>query len=119
MLTIAAALPAWAATVTWNVAGSGDWDTTTGNWTGGSPTDNLYVEGDAAVFSNTAGGLITITSSVSPGSTTVSAASGSYTFQTGGIATGTLAKSGAARYPSKRQHLYWRYHHHFRQLRVV
>ena len=57
MLTIAAALPAWAATVTWNVAGSGDWDTTTGNWTGGSPTDNLYVEGDAAVFSNTAGGL--------------------------------------------------------------
>ena len=40
-------------------------------------------------------GLITITSSVSPGSTSVSAASGSYTFQTGGIATGTLAESGA------------------------
>lgn len=83
-----------AATVTWNVAGSGNWDTVTGNWTGGSPTANLYANGDAAVFSNTAGGTITQVGTIAPSAVTVSAASGTYTFTGSGITGGTLTKSG-------------------------
>ncbi len=85
-----------AATVTWNVAGDGDWDLTTGNWTGGSPTATLYVNSDSAIFNNPAGGVITIMGGgVSPTATTVSATAGTYTFTGGAITSGTLAKSNA------------------------
>lgn len=86
---------AQSATVTWNVAGSGTWDTVTGNWTGGSPTANLYVNGDTAQFTNTAGGTITLSGTISPTATNVSATAGTYTFAGTGITTGTLIKSGA------------------------
>ena len=92
---IAITQTAHAASVTWNVAGNGNWDTTTGNWSGGSPTANLYVNGDTANFTNTAGGIITLSGTIAPAATNVSAASGTYTFTGAAITTGTLVKSGA------------------------
>jgi autotransporter-associated beta strand protein len=82
------------ATVTWNAI-SGAWDTTTGNWTGGSPTANLYKNTDTALFANPAGGTVTIQAGgVSPTAVTVSAASGTYNFTGGAILSGNLSKSG-------------------------
>ena len=90
----ALAAPLSAATITWDET-HGTWDTTTGNWTGGSPNANLYVEGDSAVFNNNAGGTIDVQAGgITPADTTVSAASGSYTFQSGSILGGALHKSG-------------------------
>jgi fibronectin-binding autotransporter adhesin len=87
--------PLKAANVIWNVAGNGDWNTTASNWTGGSPDAGKYVNGDNATFNNTAGGTITIAAGTNPGSTTVSAASGTYSFTGSGIGTGALTKSNA------------------------
>jgi fibronectin-binding autotransporter adhesin len=84
-----------ATTIVWNVAGGGAWDTTTENWLGqisGLPT--TFANGNEVVFANTAGGTITIDSGMSPLSTTVNAASGTYTFSGGPIAMGSLTKSG-------------------------
>ncbi len=84
-----------ASTPTWNTT-SGTWTVGTGsNWTGGTGT--AFFNGDNVAFTNTAGGTVTIDAGgVAPGSTTVSAASGTYTF-TGGAITGTgaLTKSGS------------------------
>jgi autotransporter-associated beta strand protein len=84
-----------ATTLIWNVAGGGAWDTATVNWLGqisGLPT--TFANGNEVIFNNTAGGAITIDPDMSPLSTTVSAASGTYTFSGGPIATGSLTKSG-------------------------
>ena len=84
-----------AATLTWNVGGGGNWDTTTANWTGAATTFISNGSQDV-IFNNTAGGLITISASMQPSSTTVSAASGTYTFDGGAITgSGGLTKSGA------------------------
>ncbi|OPZ29108.1 MAG: hypothetical protein BWZ02_01088 [Lentisphaerae bacterium ADurb.BinA184] len=87
-----------AATVTWNIT-TGTWDTTSDNWLGGSPNPTKYVDGgvDAAVFDSTSGGTVTIQATgVTPLSTTVSAASGTYTLDGGNLGgNGTLTKSGA------------------------
>ena len=89
-----------AGNITWNVAGGGVWDTSTPNWTGDSTT---YTDGDNVTFNNVAGGTI-IVKGMSPTSTTVNNASGTYTFVSevpttaGGapsILTGTLVKEGA------------------------
>jgi len=85
-----------ASAVLWNVAGSGVWDTGTVNWLtqpGASPT--AFANGNEVIFDNTAGGTITIDPDMSPAFTTVNAASGTYTFSGGPIATGSLTKSGA------------------------
>jgi hypothetical protein len=85
-----------AANVVWNLAGGGNWDTTSNNWTGGSPNPSRYVNGDNATFSNTAGGTINVASGITPGTTTVSATSGTYTFAGSGIQNGfELHKTGA------------------------
>ena len=82
-------------TVLWNVAGGGDWNLTTPNWLEQpSGPGTMFANGDTAIFSNTAGGTINIPSTVSPLATTVSAASGSYTFSGGPLAGGSLTKSG-------------------------
>ena len=82
-------------TVLWNVAGGGDWNLTTPNWLEQpSGPGTMFANGDTAIFSNTAGGTIIIPSTVSPLATTVSAASGSYTFSGGPLAGGSLTKSG-------------------------
>ena len=82
-------------TVIWNI-GSGTWDTSTSNWLGqisGSPT--VFTQGNNVIFNNSAGGTVTVTPDMAPASTTVSAASGTYTLGSGAIAgAGTLTKSG-------------------------
>ena len=81
--------------VTWNVAGGGNWDLSSVNWIGQpSNISRPYFDGANVIFDNTAGGTITIDPDMSPLSTTVSAASGTYTFSGGPIATGSLTKDG-------------------------
>jgi len=81
-------------TVVWN-AGSGTWDTSATNWLGqisGSPT--VFTQGNNVIFNNSAGGTISVTPNMAPASTTVSAASGTYTLSSGAIGgAGTLTKS--------------------------
>jgi len=82
------------ASVTWNLTTGGLWDTTTGNWTGGSPTANLFVNGDDALFNKTQGGTITIVGGITPNSTTVSNTTTAYYFS-GSLGGGSLTKAGA------------------------
>jgi fibronectin-binding autotransporter adhesin len=74
---------------TWNVAPvsgsvSGTWDTVTGNWTGGSPTNNLYKNGDTANFNDIAGGnsgtIKIVSGGVQPLNTNFNNSNTSYTF---------------------------------------
>ncbi|MEI7902558.1 MAG: autotransporter-associated beta strand repeat-containing protein, partial [bacterium] len=86
------------ASITWNLGSGGNWDISTANWTGdgGATTTNFVDDGTVDVlFTNNAGGTITISPNMSPLSTTVSAASGTYIFTNGPIDSGTLTKSGA------------------------
>ena len=85
---------AGAQTVTWAIAGDGTWDTATGNWTGGSPSANLFVNGDNAIFNNSAGGTITLSGTISPTTTAVDGA-GNYIFTGASLASGSLTKNGA------------------------
>jgi len=86
------ASPVQAAALTWTGAVNGNWDATTANWSGGT---GVFVDGvDDVIFNNAAGGTITISANMSPNSTTVSAASGTYTFNGGPIDAGSLSKSG-------------------------
>ena len=81
-LVFLAAGPVLADTLTWSPGGGGNWDTATANWTGDAST--FISDGSQdVIFNNTAGGTITISASMQPNSTTVSAASGTYTFNTG------------------------------------
>ena len=54
-----------------------------------------FFNGVNVIFNQTAGGTITIASGMEPLSTTVSAASGTYIFSGGPIATGSLTKNGS------------------------
>jgi len=84
-----------AATLTWNLGGGGNWDSTTANWAGAATTFVSNGSQDV-IFNNTAGGAIAISASMQPNSTTVSAASGTYTFNGGAITgSGGLSKTGA------------------------
>jgi autotransporter-associated beta strand protein len=88
-------------TIVWNLASDGEWNYSTPNWNGqssGLPT--VFVDEVNVIFSNTAGGTVTVplAVTVSPGNMTVNAASGIYRWA-GGVGkiggTGTLTKSGA------------------------
>lgn len=84
--------------VSWDVAGSGVWDTTTSNWSDGSGSAT-FADGDQATFANAAGGTITLSGALAPATINVSAASGTYTFAaptTGDAIVGaaSLSKSG-------------------------
>ena len=81
-------------TLLWNVAGGGTWDTTTYNWKGQvSGLTMPYFNGKNVIFDKTNGGTITLASGISPASTTVSAASGTYAFSGSLGGTGSLTKS--------------------------
>jgi autotransporter-associated beta strand protein len=83
-------------TVLWNLTGNGNWNFSTLNWLG--QTSNLptpFFNGYNVIFGKTNGGTVTIAPGMSPLSTTVNAASGTYSFTGSPIATGTLTKSGA------------------------
>ncbi|MCX6875652.1 MAG: autotransporter-associated beta strand repeat-containing protein [Verrucomicrobia bacterium] len=83
------------ATVIWN-SGSGEWNTNSINWLGqpsGLPT--TFADGANVIFDKPIGGTITVSSNMAPLTTTVSAASGTYTLSGGAIAgEGPLTKSG-------------------------
>ena len=82
--------------LTWN-ATDGTWNTSTANWVKADTTASAFTDADTVTFNKSTGGTITIASTVSPGSVTVSAASGTYTFSgDGGIGgtSSTLTKSG-------------------------
>ena len=87
-IVMLAGMNATAKNVYWNVT-NGVWDTTTANWTN-STGWVTYADGDNAFFAGTSGGTVTVASAVSPGTTTVSAASGTYTFTGSGIVAGKL-----------------------------
>jgi autotransporter-associated beta strand protein len=81
-------------TLLWNVAGGGTWDTSTYNWKGqASGLTMPYFNGKNVIFDKTNGGTITLASGISPASTTVSAASGTYAFSGSLGGTGSLTKS--------------------------
>lgn len=81
------------ATLTWTGATNSTWDTTTsGNWTGASP--NTFFPYDAVVINDTAvATTITPAASVTPISTLVNNTTKAITLG-GGLAAGTLTKSG-------------------------
>lgn len=81
--------------VVWDVDGGGAWDTSTANWLPlPSGPVTTFANGNEVIFDKTAGGTITIAPGISPLSTTVNAASGTYAFSGQPIATGSLTKSG-------------------------
>lgn len=84
---------AQAADITWDPPTGGNWNISEANWAGDSTT--FADDGTVNVtFDKTNGGTITIDPDMSPLSTTVSAASGTYIFSGGPIDSGTLLKSG-------------------------
>jgi len=95
VLALVAVQPVHATSITWNLTTNGNWDTATANWL---PGPTIFTDGgvDDVTFNNIAGGTITISADMTPASTTVSAASGTYTFSGGPIdGSGSLTKSGA------------------------
>ena len=79
----------------WDLPGGGAWDFTSENWVeqiSSQPT--TFANDNEVIFDNTAGGQIVIDPDVSPLFTTVNAASGTYTFIGGPIATGSLVMDG-------------------------
>jgi fibronectin-binding autotransporter adhesin len=68
-----------AASLTWNIAGDGTWNTTTANFTNGTNAV-AFVTGDQVTFNNAAGGTIALSGALAPSSLTVSATAGTYTF---------------------------------------
>ena len=86
--------------LTWTGTVNGTWDSSTANFTsGGSST--AFAANDNVAFDNVAGGVITLSGALAPTTVTVSASSGTYTFNgvtaadkiTGGT---SIAKSGAS-----------------------
>jgi len=87
------------ADLNWNLSslpGDGVWDTNTAdNWYNSKTSSTqAFAGGDAVTFAQSSGGIITISGTVSPTSTTVNSA-GDYTFESGAIAgDGGINKSG-------------------------
>ena len=78
----------------WNLAGGGAWDLSSVNWRGqNSGVTSIFYNSKNAIFNNVAGGSVTLASGIAPASTTVSAASGSYSFSGSLGGTGALIKS--------------------------
>ncbi|MFM7206305.1 MAG: autotransporter-associated beta strand repeat-containing protein [Planctomycetaceae bacterium] len=80
-------------------ATSGTWGASGTTWTTGSGGATVFMAGDTATFSGTAGGTLTLSGSLAPASLAVSATAGTYTFSgsAGNLISGSgaLVKSGA------------------------
>lgn len=90
-------LTAGSSTLTWNGNSSGDWDTTTANWTsGGSPA--IYSDGDFVQFLDGANNNnVNLTAGFLPAATIISNTTPAYTFTGGGYidGSGSLLKQGS------------------------
>ena len=94
--TIDVLLTAGSSTLTWNGANSGDWDTTSANWTSGGPA--IYTDGDFVQFFDGAiNNNVNLTLGVLPAATIVSNTTTLFTFTGGGYidGAGSLLKSGS------------------------
>jgi rhamnogalacturonan endolyase len=96
----ASAIPNANLNLTWSGGVSTAWDTTTGNWVGGSGTTH-YVDGDTVLFSDTAvTATVVITGSYNPGLVTFNNSVLNYSVNgtSGGMISGAtnLLKSGSA-----------------------
>ena len=94
--TIDLVLTAGSSTLTWTGSSSGNWDTSTPNWTSGGPA--IYSDGAFVQFLNGANNnTVNITTTVMPAGITVSNTSPAYTFNGGGSISGSsvLVKQGS------------------------
>jgi autotransporter-associated beta strand protein len=94
--TIDVLLTAGSSTLTWSGADSGDWDTTTANWTSGGPA--IYTDGDFVQFFDGANNNnVNLTTGVLPAATIVSNTTTPFTFTGGGYidGAGSLLKQGS------------------------
>jgi autotransporter-associated beta strand protein len=77
----------------------GTWSASANTWTTSSGGSTVFMAGDTATFSGTAGGTLTLSGSLAPASLVVSATAGTYTFSGGAgnliSGSGALGKSGA------------------------
>lgn len=80
-------------------ATSGTWSASATTWTTSSGGATVFLAGDTATFSGTAGGTLTLAGSLAPAALAVSATAGTYTFSGGAgnliSGSGALVKSGA------------------------
>jgi len=84
------------ADLNWNLSGDGTWDkAATDSWYNSKNlSTQAFTDGDSVTFDKSSGGIITISGSVSPSSTTVNSLD-NYTFQGGSITgDGGITKSG-------------------------
>ena len=89
-------LTAGSGTLTWNGNINGNWDATTANWLAGGPA--VYANGEFVQFLNGAAtGTVNLTTTLTPGSVTVSNSVLNYTFNGTGSLSGSssLQKSGS------------------------
>ena len=92
-------VPAGVRSLTWGLIVNGAWDSATANFTS-SGSSTAFAAADNVTFANVAGGVISLSGALAPTSITVSATSGTYTFNgltaadkiTGGT---SIAKSGS------------------------
>ena len=96
--TIDLMLTAGSSTLTWTGSSSGNWDTTTANWTSGGPA--VYTDGDFVQFLDGANNnAVNLTAGFLPAATIVSNTSPAYTFTGSGYigGSGSLLKQGSGK----------------------
>ena len=94
--TIDLLLTAGSGTLTWTGSSSGNWDTSTANWTSSGPA--VYADGDFVQFLNGANtSTVNLTTTLLPAGITVSNTSPAYTFNGSGSISGSsgLVKQGS------------------------
>ena len=94
--TVDLLLTAGSSTLTWSGSSSGNWDTTTANWTSGGPA--VYSDGDFVQFFNGANSSsVNLTAGFSPAATIVSNTTPAYNFTGSGYisGSGSLLKQGS------------------------
>ena len=94
--TIDLLLTAGSGTLTWTGSSSGNWDTSTANWTSSGPV--VYADGDFVQFLNGANNnTVNLTTTLLPAGITVSNTSPAYTFNGSGSISGSssLLKQGS------------------------
>jgi autotransporter-associated beta strand protein len=85
--------------LTWDGATNGNWDTSTSNWRPQTGPDTAYAQGNFVTFDDSLTGIpnVNLTTTLTPGSVTVSNAAVNYIFSGGGSISGStaLVKNGS------------------------